>query len=268
MDNEQIHNFERWVRKFNVPRSGIVHVGAHFAEERDLYHDLGYEPVLWVEAIPSVATEAERLLQDFPLQEVVSETLWRVPGEKKEFFVSSNEGSSSSILPLHLHKSSHPEVVTSEKFEVVTSTLDNLYQSRSVMATQCRILILDTQGSELDVLRGGVGCLDKFDYILSEVSIRQLYKGGALHKELKKYLKKKNFIEVAHNISRESGWGDAFYVSKKVIEAESLKLNSADFVTRGRRFAFGIHLRNLLVRLGISPENFTRENFLKNLRRG
>jgi FkbM family methyltransferase len=238
-------------------------VGAHYAEERYLYRDLNYEPVLWVEAIPSIAMEAANLLKEFPRQQVITETLWRTSGKKKEFFVSSNEGSSSSILPLHLHKSSHPEVVTSEKFEVITSTLDDLYESKKYIAKECRILILDTQGSELDVLKGGIGCLSEFDYILCEVSIRQLYKGGALHKNLRKYLQDNGFIEVAHNISRESGWGDAFYVSKKKLGLDKIELRKEDFVTRGRRLALGIHLRNLFVRVGIPTAYFTRDKIFK-----
>ena len=266
MNENQMHNFERWARRFEIAKSGIIHVGAHYAEERDLYRDLNFEPVLWVEAIPSVAKEAERLLQTFPNQEIVTETLWRASGEKKEFFISSNEGSSSSILPLHLHKSSHPEVETSEKFEVTTSTLEDLYKSRISTTSLCKILILDTQGSELDVLFGGQDCMNEFDYILSEVSIRQLYKGGALHKNLRKFLENKGFTEVAHNISRESGWGDAFYVNNKRIATDNIKIDSSDFVKRGRRLAVGIQIRNLMVRLGLPSNGLTRENILKAFR--
>jgi FkbM family methyltransferase len=266
MEEVQLHNFERWVQRFDISKTGIVHVGAHYAEERELYRELNFEPVLWVEAIPSVASEAARLLFEYSRQEVVTETLWRTAGEKKEFYVSSNEGSSSSILPLHLHKSSHPEVVTSERFEVTTTTLDELYKAKALLTAQCRVLILDTQGSEMDVLLGGLDCIGGFDIILSEVSIRQLYKGGALHKELRKFLAKQGFVEVAHNINRESGWGDALFISKRIIESKGLVLDDSDFVKRGRRLPLGIHTRNLLVRLGLSTENFTREKILKGFR--
>lgn len=262
MDNAQIHNFERWIKRFQIQKTGIVHVGAHLAEERDLYKDMGFEPVLWVEAIPNIAKEAERLLADYPSQNVVATTLWSSSGQKKAFFVSSNEGSSSSILPLHLHKSSHPEVVTSKKIEVTTTTLEELLMTNSALASKCKILILDTQGTELEVLIGGKSVLDHFDYILTEVSIRQLYKGSALHKKLKAFLTENNFLEVAHNINRESGWGDAFFIKKSRISSQLQLPNKQDLVFRGRKIAPGIHFRNLLVRIGIPTKSFTRERIL------
>ena len=55
------------------------------------------------------------------------------------------------------------------------------------------MLKLDVQGFELNVLNGGTNFLNKVDYILIELSFKQLYIGQPLFNELYSFLREKNF---------------------------------------------------------------------------
>lgn len=54
--------------------------------------------------------------------------------------------------------------------------------------------VLDVQGNELNVLKGSGSLLDQCHSIYTEVSTREVYKGGVLFQELKNYLNDKGFI--------------------------------------------------------------------------
>ena len=89
-----------WISKYNLTPHGILHAGAHLVQERDLYKELGLEPVLWVEAHPDIARDAHRLLQNYPNQRVINAALWDKAGDEITLSEAGNEGSSSSLLEL------------------------------------------------------------------------------------------------------------------------------------------------------------------------
>lgn len=55
------------------------------------------------------------------------------------------------------------------------------------------ILKIDVQGAELNVLDGLDDYIDKFDFIILEISIQQYNKGAPLFYDVINYMKKKNF---------------------------------------------------------------------------
>jgi hypothetical protein len=55
------------------------------------------------------------------------------------------------------------------------------------------LLKIDTQGYELEVLKGADDLLDRFDAIYCEVSFIELYKGQALANDVISYLYKRQF---------------------------------------------------------------------------
>ena len=59
---------------------------------------------------------------------------------------------------------------------------------------------IDVQGYELEVLKGGKKLLRQLDYILIEVSNKQLYLGQPLEIEIEKYLYDMNFYKMDENM--------------------------------------------------------------------
>lgn len=240
-----------WISKYNLTPHGILHAGAHLVQERDLYKELGLEPVLWVEAHPDIARDAHRLLQNYPNQRIINAALWDKAGYEIILSEAGNEGSSSSLLELGLITGSHPQVICTNQIKVTTQTLDEILSIEKEFAEDIDFLSVDTQGAEARVIKGLESNLHKFKYILAEVSIRRLYKGAVLFDELTEILSKHDFRLVASNLNRNTGWGDALYVRKE--EITKLRITETDYehIVVNQGVGMATKLRYFLLRLGL-----------------
>ena len=257
-------SFADWVTYFGITPTGILHVGGHLAEEAEAYRTLGFEPVIWVEALPDIAEQATMRIKEFSNQKVVCATLASTSGQELTFYRAGNEGSSSSLLEPHLIMAAHPEVRVSQETKVSTQVMDELFQDLS----KYKFLCLDVQGAELEVLKGASKSLQGFDYIMSEVSIRQLYRGAPGFEDITNFLIENGFVLAASNINETTGWGDALYLRENFF----MKLDSQQVKGLHIRNTQGLGLftkiRGLAVRLGIQaswidPKKFVSKLLLK-----
>jgi len=76
---------------------------------------------------------------------------------------------------------------------------------------------MDTQGYELEVLKGATDTLELIDYIFTEISNTELYKGTALIEDLDEFLTPRGFKRVETNWQGTGTWGDAFYIREKLL---------------------------------------------------
>jgi FkbM family methyltransferase len=235
----------KWLNDFNLVISGVVHVGAHLVQERDFYKNQKCEPILWVEAIPEIAKKASYLLANYKNQTIVNATLWSSAGKKLELNVTSGEASSSSLFDLHQHKSVHPDVVIERKLTVTTETLDRLIKDSSPFNT----LVLDTQGAELDIMKGGSSVLSNFDQIICELSIRELYKTAPKMELVQEFLEKAGFKLVALDLNRTVGWGDGLFLKKEFADTLPKELIENHMVIAGNRFTLGTLVRSVLIKV-------------------
>lgn len=238
--------FEDWIRKYNIPSSPLIHIGAHLVQERDEYKTLNFSPVLWFEANPQIAEKAKNILKDYPDQELLNEALWSTAGVAKPFYFAGHQGSSSSLLEPHLISASHPEVVKTGEISLVTSTLDTEL-NRLRTGVQYRVLVLDVQGAELEVILGGGDTIKNVDYIISEISQIELYRKTSTVKELSKVLNDYGFTFVASEINRATGWGEGLFIKTSLLN----DISELDFDHRviGKYLAKGRMLRTMLIEL-------------------
>jgi hypothetical protein len=134
-------------------------------------------------------------------------------GQELELYVAGNEGSSSSFLEPFLISASHPEVSCKTSYKIETSTLDFEIGGSAI---KYKVLVLDVQGAELEVLKGGVVALEEIDYIFSEISTLELYKNSALATDLSHYLQEQGFVFAASHLNRETGWGEGLFIRDAV----------------------------------------------------
>jgi FkbM family methyltransferase len=247
-----------WIKEFGLPSQGVVHVGAHQAQEASDYSENFLEPVFWIEAIPSLALRAKEQLQDFPLQSVVEAALWSRSGMKMNFNVSSNDGGSSSFFDFHLHKASYPEVATTSVIELETKTLSEVLGNRMVENCSFGYLVLDVQGAELEVLQGGSEVLNHFIAIVAEVSLRELYKGAPLFADLTEWLNSNRFQLIACNVSSETGWGDALFVRVDQVASFGLSILKFNEISHWKKLTFPTFVRIILIKLGLNPKYFSK----------
>lgn len=202
--------------------TGIMHVGAHLAEELEAYTELGIGNVVWVEADGITFDKLYDIVP--PHQVCVQAVVSNRVGETVTFNVANN-GQSSSILELGTHEQEHPDVEYTHTKEYVTHTIEEIMDCLDttwpkdpiIISTPVRrvnMLNLDIQGAELKALQGVGGWMQNIKYIYTEVNEKELYKGCALMPDLDAYLDTFGFKRVETEMTRH-GWGDALYIKKE-----------------------------------------------------
>lgn len=196
---------------FGIPKTGIIHIGARHAEELDIYKAHNVGNVLWIEA----DTEAETTLREKVAQH---------PGSKVAIFAAtntngtiqlhktSNDGHSSSILPLKDHSIHYPGITESKILEVPTKRLDDFLSAED--KNNYNMIVIDVQGAELIALKGTEETLKHIDAVIAETNYSELYEGAVLLQDLDKFMDKHGFVRTDSN-SVAYYTGDALYVKSK-----------------------------------------------------
>jgi FkbM family methyltransferase len=75
----------------------------------------------------------------------------------------------------------------------ITNTLDNIYNETNLWKDGFDLIKMDTQGSELDIIKGGKELIKKTKGIILEENEFRYNFGAALHSEIKEYMKSIGF---------------------------------------------------------------------------
>jgi FkbM family methyltransferase len=191
-------------RFWDVNSTGVIHVGAHQAEEAEDYLRLGFGNVVWVEAQPDLIEELRNKIA--PPSRVIHALVWNKSGIKMNLKVASN-GQSSSVFELGTHKESYPHIEVSGFVELTTSRLEDILPQD----INYNFLNLDIQGAEFEAMEGLGSLLAKFDYIYTEVNRAQLYRGIKEIEAIDEFLQENDFRRVA-TVWTDADWGDALYI--------------------------------------------------------
>ena len=192
--------------------TGIVHVGANTGQERELYASLGLR-VIWVEPIPQVFAELSANIQGLRGQRALQALVTDVDGKEYEFHVASNSGLSSSILDFKEHGDIWPDVHYASTIRLRSLTLASLLERERVNPRKYQALVMDTQGSELLVLRGSLPILRHFRFIKTEVPDFEAYAGCCQLSDIGEFMAGNGYEEISRNeFARRDGGGSYFDV--------------------------------------------------------
>lgn len=184
----------------------VVHCGAHLAQEATEYQNLGFMSVLWIEASSQFAHEASEIVKEFLNQKVIQAALWNLSGVHLDLKIASN-GASSSIRGFAEHAALFPEIEMIGVERVVTATLDDVLAD----VHGGGLLVLDLQGVELQVLQGAEASLEKFQFVICEVSTREIYSDQNNWEEVSDELVRSGFSLVDWTFDPIFGYGNALY---------------------------------------------------------
>lgn len=197
--------------KYNCKPKGIIHIGACMCEELTIYlkHGISINDIIWIEGNPETYETAKAFLpKNVKLYcGLIAESSYDVN------FTVTNNIYSSSILELKDHSTLHPDVISTKKLNLRTTTLGSFLLKHKLNINNYDLLVMDIQGAEMLALQGMSDLINKFNYVFLEVSIVELYEGNAKFDEIKKFLSKHNF-ELVHHVINCYNWGDAFFVKK------------------------------------------------------
>ena len=115
----------------------------------------------------------------------------------------------------------HPQVKFINKILLTSSTFIDMIKKEKIKLKDYNTLVLDTQGSELLILKGAAKVLNEFKYIKLETSDFMIYKNAPTLKVISRFLNIYNFVEVKKiKIDENKNGGKVFdilYSKKEII---------------------------------------------------
>jgi FkbM family methyltransferase len=189
---------------------GVVHVGANSGQERFDYARFNL-PVMWIEPNPSVFMELKKNIQSLPGQKAIKHLLMDQDGKRFAFNVSTNEGLSSSVFDLHMHKDIWPTVGFSGQIVMKSERFDTVVEHNGIDLSPYDHLVMDVQGAELLALRGFGSLLNGFSSIKTEAADFESYRGSCLVGDVCEFLNVAGFTEVDRKLHARHPRAGAYY---------------------------------------------------------
>lgn len=208
--------------KYDLSRiRGVLHLGAHDAEELPLYQEMGWRPIHWVEMLPQACDRLAERFRDDPDNRLIRAAIIGPveEGERRRSYayVASN-GQSSSLLMPKTHLTEHPDIKFEQSLIFEGSTVDEICLWKGVHS-DVNFWNLDLQGMELEALKGAVNNLWKAHVIYTEVNTKELYWGCAQLPDLDVFLSQHGFTRAMIRMTPH-GWGDAVYLANRYYEVQ------------------------------------------------
>jgi len=190
----------------------LIQIGAHMGHEAKILEASGFRSIAWIEADPAIfeLLKCNISRHDGSIHSVYNALITSTSGEHHRFFRYSNSGASSSLYrPTGWFTQTFDGVeITDDSIDLLSLSLDDFIEFHHIVPS---CLIIDVQGAELEVLKGGSIALSTVNVIEVEISQQEIYSGGAVFKSVDRLLMSHGFTRVTH-----VPWhGDVLYVKIK-----------------------------------------------------
>lgn len=200
------------IRAYGIRPAGVLHIGAHAAEEARTYERCGIHRVWWIEANPELLENLRAEVEGYRGHEIIEAAVDAVDDEQVAFHVTNNP-QSSSFLDLGTHREHYPEIDVERTLHLRTVTVDTLADRYDFSGVN--LINLDIQGAELRAMQGAVDTLAHVDYVYTEVNREAVYHGCALVTEIDEFLGPLGLARVKTRWT-DAGWGDALYIRGRI----------------------------------------------------
>ena len=227
-----IRNF-RLMTLMGIKPKTLIHVGAHLGQDNHQYELLGVQEIFWCEADP-VCTSFIRA--KYPRSKVVEGVFWSEAGVIRDFWIMQDRAQNSLFNP-------KMEVGKLDSIKVSTTTLDSEFAN--IKFELPLMMVLDVQGSELEVLRGAIQILPRVDYLVCEITeLSRTSNFSTRLIDVENILKPFGFKK---SIKRQSHSGE--YYDQLFIKAEIFQTCRIILIESAYRFFKGV--RRLLIKLQV-----------------
>ena len=215
------------LKKSNI--NSLTHVGGHIGQEVNFYNSLNLDKVIYFEPVKEFADELKLKINKFSNFHLHQCALGNENSNKVIYIADKGEnddsGSTSLLEPRESGISFGKRIIEVKKY----SSFDY---------SNIDIAVLDTQGYELEVLKGFENKLQTFKFIIVEFSNFEGYINQTIHKDLNKFLNLNNFSLLTQNKkvlkvfkNKNTGsYGDALYVNNKLINKKSILIGKIKFI--------------------------------------
>ena len=194
--------------------------GAHRYQERQLFDQLlpHLERIYLFEPIPELARQLKQFEVTDSRVRVFPFALSDHNGAQ-DFFITNNDGESSSLLRLGKHREIFPHVREVRATQVECRTLDHVIQEAGLLKPD--MLLLDVQGAEHQILSSLSPGLKKHIQVLYvEASLEEVYQGARCLDDLEVLLADDYRLVSFAPLSRHSPThGNALFVNRRLNES-------------------------------------------------
>jgi FkbM family methyltransferase len=210
------HALDTISRFYDLAPRGIIHVGANKGQEVAAYKEKRIRPIVMIEPLADQFARLCTAIDNEPGFYPVQACCASESGKTVDFHVASNSGQSSSFLKPGKHVDLYPHITFPKVIKVQTSTLDEIMWSLPEPSDAFDYLAADTQGAEMEVLKGASKTLEHIKFAWLEVNFGGLYEGDFDLYQITDFMRSKGF-DLYFLVMRKHQWGDALYVRKGVV---------------------------------------------------
>ena len=166
--------------------------------------------VLWIEPIPEAFETLCENLRGFERQRALECLITDIDGAEYGFTWPT-----MTVYPRRfstkLHREVWPNVSFTKTIALRSCTLTSLLMNEGIDPASYDALVMDTQGSELLVLRGAEALLWNFRHIKTEVADFEAYAGGAQLQDIDVFLTSRGFRELLRQPFANRAAGETYY---------------------------------------------------------
>lgn len=194
--------------RFKISCATVLHVGGHYAEEAQEYFEYGIDRAVFIEGDSTSFTQLQLNVSKYKNFSAIKSFVSDTSG-LAIFYQASNAGASSSLLKPGRHSKERPDILFSEGIKVETQTLDSLNLG------EFDLVVIDVQGAEMQVLKGGQKTALSAKAIWIEVNSGGMYSNDAGTQDIFAYLMETH-SPVYLNLN-ENYWGDALFIRAELL---------------------------------------------------
>jgi len=205
-------SFSSLVKQYSVDVTGVIHVGGHIGQEMETYKKNNVENIIVFEPQREPFEKLSKVANSMGFENLTLVNKALGNDNRSVEMTCNDDGLCSSILnPKHVLEQ-YPNIIFDKKETVKMVTMDSVIPEDH----NFNFLNMDTQGYELEVLKGAQKTLEKIDCVYTEVNNTEVYENNALIEEIDQYLQKYDMIRVETDWMGGT-WGDAFYIRQSLI---------------------------------------------------
>ncbi len=204
-------NFISLVSKYRIKADGVIVVGSHHAQEHKDYVAAGIKRFVYIEPCAAAFNVLKNKFGAHHHIQLFNYACGDVEGQQVMYTGSQNEGQSNSLLKMNKHLQIHPGITLPTTELVTVKRLDSL----GLAHKGYQLLVMDCQGYEGRVLKGGVETLKQMNYVYTEVNKDDVYENCTKVEELDQLLSDFERVETGSWVG--NAWSDAFYIRRSLL---------------------------------------------------
>lgn len=207
-------SFSSLVHKYKINVSGVIHIGGHIGQELPSYKNSNVENILIFEPQKGPFEKLSKVANKLNFENITLVNKALGNSNKNVDMICNEDGLCSSILKPKIVLTQYPDIKFDRTEEVEMITLDSYFAINQ--NHNYNFINMDTQGYELEVLKGASKTLEKIDAVYTEVNNAEVYENNALIQEIDEFLSSYNLTRVETDWMGVT-WGDAFYINQKFL---------------------------------------------------